>query len=301
MNDREGFMVYLKGLQFSEATLTTCQRVLGLYLAWAKKAQIKADQVCYEDLLGFMKSCRQKGITQRTIQHYLTMVTHYYNYLVSAGRVSTNPALGIEVKGIKRRMLYTILEPDELHEVYHRYPTGSYRDRRNKLLLGLLVYQGLRTGELSRMATSAVQLRVGKIEVLGSRKHNGRLLALEPHQVLDLHDYLGEVRPALLKMRPKRRSHEAVATDRLLIAEGGCCYSLHNLLAGVMRNVRLQHPRVKSAQQIRASVITQWVKRYNLRKAQYLAGHRYISSTESYVQNDLAGLQEDVQQFHPLG
>jgi integrase/recombinase XerD len=40
---------------------------------------------------------------------------------------------------------------------------------------------------------------------------------------------------------------------------------------------------------------------YNLRQAQYLAGHRYISSTESYQQNEMEGLSEEVNQFHPLG
>ena len=60
------------------------------------------------------------------------------------------------------------------------------------------------------------------------------------------------------------------------------------------------NPSVLNAKQIRASVITKWLKMYNLREVQYLAGHRYISSTESYLQNDLEGLKEEVQQFHNI-
>ena len=51
----------------------------------------------------------------------------------------------------------------------------------------------------------------------------------------------------------------------------------------------------KSTKQVRASVIVKWLKMYNLREARYLAGHRYVSSTEKYKQNDLEGLQEEVQ------
>jgi hypothetical protein len=51
--------------------------------------------------------------------------------------------------------------------------------------------------------------------------------------------------------------------------------------------VRKINPIVKDAKQIMTSVVTKWVKMYNLRKAQYLASHRYISSTESYLQNDM--------------
>jgi len=56
-----------------------------------------------------------------------------------------------------------------------------------------------------------------------------------------------------------------------------------------------------AAQQIRASVIVKWVKQYNLRKAQYQAGHRYVSSTEKYLQNEAEGLKQEIEQYHPLG
>lgn len=39
---------------------------------------------------------------------------------------------------------------------------------------------------------------------------------------------------------------------------------------------------------------------YDLRKAQYLAGHRHVSSTESYKQQVLDELQVDVKKFHPF-
>ena len=46
--------------------------------------------------------------------------------------------------------------------------------------------------------------------------------------------------------------------------------------------------------------ITKWLKQHNLREAQYLAGHKYVSTTESYLQNDMEGLKEEINQFHPL-
>ena len=52
---------------------------------------------------------------------------------------------------------------------------------------------------------------------------------------------------------------------------------------------------------LRASVIVKWLKIYYLRKVQYLAGHRCISATESYKQNEMEGLTEEVNKFHPLG
>jgi len=52
--------------------------------------------------------------------------------------------------------------------------------------------------------------------------------------------------------------------------------------------------------QIRASVITRWVQEHDLRKAQYPAGHRHVSSTEAYKQQLIDELQADVKKFHPF-
>jgi integrase/recombinase XerD len=52
--------------------------------------------------------------------------------------------------------------------------------------------------------------------------------------------------------------------------------------------------------QIRASVITNWLKTEGLRKTQYLAGHRYVSSTERYVVNNLDNLIDDISKLHPF-
>ncbi len=64
--------------------------------------------------------------------------------------------------------------------------------------------------------------------------------------------------------------------------------------------LRKLYPKFTDFKQIRASIITYWIQTEGLRKAQYKAGHRYISSTENYLSNDLESLKDDISQFHPL-
>lgn len=301
MNNIDTFIDYLKTRQFSKGTIRTACVSINIYLAWVAQERIEAEQIRYQDLLGFMKFCRKKGMTQKSIKHYLNTVRHYYNHLIDEGLMVTNPTTGLVVKGIKRRALYHILETHQLHELYNRYPDQTYRDKRNKIMLGLLVYQGIRTEELGRLTIKDIKLREGKVDVLGSRNNNGRLLQLEAHQVLDMYDYILKTRLEILGMNPKRKSQQKVETDQLFISEGGNCYSVSNFMTQLVIKVRKVNSSVVNAKQIRASVITKWVKQYNLRKAQYLAGHRYISSTESYLQNDIEGLKEEVLKYHPLG
>jgi len=59
-------------------------------------------------------------------------------------------------------------------------------------------------------------------------------------------------------------------------------------------------PGLKSLHQIRASVIAGWLNHYNLRQVQYMAGHRYVSSTERYRSDNLEDLQKELEKYHPL-
>lgn len=69
----------------------------------------------------------------------------------------------------------------------------------------------------------------------------------------------------------------------------------------LMKQLRKSNPKLKNADQIRASVIVKWLKQYNLREVQYLAGHRFISSTEAYRQSDVQQeITEKVNKYHPL-
>lgn len=81
MREVEEFIEYMKKRQFSRNTLKTVRITIKLYLEWVAKERMEPEQVNYQDLLGFMRACSQKGTTQRTIQHYLNTVKHYYNYL----------------------------------------------------------------------------------------------------------------------------------------------------------------------------------------------------------------------------
>ena len=198
-------------------------------------------------------------------------------------------------------MLYHILEPYELQALYNQYQDESPKGIRNKVMLGLLVNQGLRTEELAKLEVKNIDLREGKIDVPGGTKSNGRIMKLEAYQVMEMYDYVLKARATIKEINPKRKYQERQVNEKLFIGDGGNSSNFSNYMTRLMVKVRKLNPSVLNAKQIRASVITKWLKIYNLREVQYLAGHKYISSTESFLENEIEGLQEEVQQFHPLG
>lgn len=297
---KEAFSIYLQAKGFTHKSIQSMLVIFHQYHQWVDREHLALTEVRYHDLLLFMSHCQKTGKAQRTIGHYLTTIRHFYDHLISASVITTNPATGIKVKGIRKKVLYHILSSHERHQLYNSYEASMARQRRDKVILGLLVYQGVRTEELAKLETGHIHLREGKIEIPGGRKSNGRTLPLEPHQIMDLYDYVLNVRNELMRMPPKRKV-QSTTTEQLFIGAGGHCSSMSNFIHPLMITLRAQNRHVHNAKQLRASVITKWLKQHNLREAQYLAGHRYISSTESYLQNDLEGLQEEIQQYHPLG
>ena len=178
---------------------------------------------------------------------------------------------------------------DRLEKLYQSYPATDDRELRNKVILSLLVYQGITTDELHHLETDHVKLREGKLKIPGNKRSNGRVLHLQAFQVLDLQEYLLTVRP---KLASKKEG------QLFLSMEGKP--ELKNSLHHLFRALKKVEPQISSANQIRQSVIVYWLKNHNLRQVQYMAGHKYVSSTERYQQNNIEDLQKEVGKYHPL-
>ena len=287
------FNQYLKRLEQSSNSIASCERSVNLFLNWMNKQAIQPEQGSYADVLAYMKYCQRNGTTQRTIQNYLNMIKHFYNHLIEQKQIEVNPVTGIKVQGVKRKSLYHIFKPEELHAIYNSYQDESLKGKRNKIMLSLIVYQGTKTEELNKLEVKDVKLKEGKIEIPGGLRSEGRILKLESHQVLEFYDYVNNTRKEILTKSEQQ-------TDKLFVSiEGGD--SLDSCIHRLMYWVRRKNKLVVNAKQLRASVIVKWLKIYNLRKVQYMAGHRYISATEAYKQNEMEGLTEEVNKFHPLG
>jgi integrase/recombinase XerD len=115
-----------------------------------------------------------------------------------------------------------------------------------------------------------------------------RWLPLSALQLIELGEYLQENRlktgPLLVTGRKQRIS----ATN------------INNRMQGMMKQLRRLNPRVINAAQFRSSVIAHWLKANNLRQVQYMAGHKYVSSTQRYQLTTLDDLKSELQQHHPM-
>ncbi len=295
----ETFKNYLLSKGFSTKTTATYQKNLLAFIVWTDAQQIEVEQATYRELLGYIQHLRNKNVSSRAIQSYINSLNHYYKWVVKRNLRNDNPTTNIDIKGIKRRNLYHILSKQELEKLYYDYKelsSQSPSEKRNEIIVSLLVYQGLTTTELKKLTLQDVKLREGNIYIAATRRSNERTLKLESHQILDIMEYTLQTRQTILSETQKPASPSGRETDLFLVSTGNSL-QLGNVLQKLMQQLRKQSRKIESLKEIR----TYWLKNYNLRETQYMAGHRYVSSTEAYLINDLEDLQTDIDKYHPIG
>uniref|UniRef100_UPI001BD61B47 tyrosine-type recombinase/integrase n=1 Tax=Flagellimonas sp. 389 TaxID=2835862 RepID=UPI001BD61B47 len=214
------FKNYLLSRGFSTATSESYSKSLLQYTVWTESNQIETEQSTYNEVISYVQHLKNKAIKQRTVQLHMNSLRHYFDWVAKRQLRNDNPTLNINIKGIKRRKLYNIIDKPTLEKIYHGYDIGNLEKqedeniaKRNKIILGLIIYQGLGTLELNRLEVNDVKLREGKIFVKSSRRSNERTLKLEAHQVLDVMEYTLKIRAELVAENPK-------GTEQLLITKG---------------------------------------------------------------------------------
>ena len=292
----KSYKTYLEEQGYSETTIIGNERQIEIFEKWCKKNHTSPIEIDYKTSLKFIKYLTRKGNSKKTMNHRLRSIKIYFNYLIEQACRVDNPIENTIVKGVKRNINYNLLESDELEDLYYSFETDKYQEeyhkytlKRAKVIIGLMMYQGLNTTDLGNLKIEHLQLSKGKIYVPSTKRSNARTLELKPWQIMEFIEYQNEVRPII---QDKIQNH----SEQLFNSNA----RFNAIIYHIFKKLKKYNQKVENLKQIRASVITNWLKQYNLRQVQVLAGHRYISSTERYLQDDLESLHEIVNSFHPI-
>jgi len=294
----KAFRNYLIHQGLSPATINQKSNYAGYYLSWLINENISIYQVTYKDLLSFTEHQMEKGRSKRHIATMIRAIQNYYHYLQTLDPQLINPAHNLKIHGIKDHLPQGITDYKKLEAIYSHYPAKDIRGKRNKLILGLLIYQGLSSGELQRLTLRDIDLNKGQIYVQGTRKRNSRHLKLQPFQILQLKDYMDKTRKRILRSANKNNNSKQSNNQLILSTTGNI--NIKNTLCHLFREIQKTSPGLQNAKQIRSSLITHWLKHHNLRQVQYMAGHKYVSSTERYNMDKLESLKAKLEKCHPL-
>jgi site-specific recombinase XerD len=294
----ESFKNYLIARRFMQSTINGHLLNVGYFLKWVENNGLhEVENISYTDLLNYVNHEQKQNKDVSTINLRISSISKYFEFLKEEGLVNRNPARTLRIKGKVKTIIQNPLSYDELLQLYNNYKAlekivpshikekTNLAHQRNIIIVGLLIWQGLHSGELEKLEVNHVNLNEGIIYIPSTTRSNSRELKLSSQQIITLHTYIhGGTRD---KFKPQG--------EELFI---GNLHNIINLLLEELKGINLQ---IKNAQHIRASVILYWLRQHNKRQVQYMAGHKYINSTEAYEVQELETLTDQLGKHHPFG
>ena len=286
------FEVYLQQKGMVQATIARHYREAQRYTDWLAANKHTTQSATKKELLGYLSHLKtSRHLSNATRGQVLAMLKNFYAYLSHTSGLN-NIAHFVRIRGAQPQHLQPPLDSEErqlLTDAYYQHtqayqPTAKqlrfYPDY-DRLLQGryialcFMACQGLQVGEVLRLGSSCFDLRKGTINVCAHRRGAGRTLTLEAMQIGSLMLYFSNHPDGAIL--PNLNHFERLSAD-----------------------LKKVFPPFVDFTHLRSSCIVHWIKTYGLRKAQYMAGHRNISTTEHYLASDTESLQNSLDHFHPL-
>ncbi|OYU84371.1 MAG: integrase [Flavobacterium sp. BFFFF2] len=276
---------------YTKKTAIAYQREIEIYI----NNNPKSKRYTYAEIVDYIGLLRTKYTNAKTIKRILASIKAYYSYLCFIELRKDNPSKSIKLRDKQTRdiQLQDLFTTEELETLLtakqERYTNLDYR---NKVLMSLLIYQGLKPNEIAALQCDELNLEQATIYIKSSAKSNSRTLALRANQILLFKKYTEEIRPKLIQDNQ---------TKAFVIGQRKQPMSAEDITKHITRNYDIYPPRKVNALTIRQSVITNLLKQHHdLRIVQSFAGHKYPSTTERYKQTQVEALQEALGLYHPI-
>ncbi len=191
----EQFKSYLTTEKKSSAnTVSSYVRDLTQFDRYLQNEGTALDQVDTGVIEGYDSWLTGKGKSAATVTRSLASLKCFYGWMVSNGRMESNPAL--QAKSVKvERKLPQVLTSQEVELLLSQPQCVDQKGYRDHAMLELLYATGIRVSELISLDVEHVNLAAGFIRCYSKNKE--RIIPLYPGAVRAISDYVRNVRPQL--------------------------------------------------------------------------------------------------------
>lgn len=264
----------------------------------------RSEKATYKEVLEYIAYLRKHhDLSPKTLRHRLYAVKIYFNYLLETGKRKDHPCseLYLKDKISKQIEVDNLYSPETLENFLESYQIKrkTYLLNRNKIIISLLIYQGLTVNEIVSLEVENIDLDKGEIFIKGqsqvtSKSPRKRTLPLQAKQILLILNYLEKDRKKLL-----RYSKQKPMDTAFILSQYGKKMNPHGISKTINEN-RKESERIPPIK-IRQSVIANLLKKENdTRIVQVFAGHKKASTTIQYKQSELEVLHKAINEYHPL-
>jgi len=276
-----------KGL--AKNTIESYSRDLLRYVAFLEKRALPPLKASQIDIMDYVSSLAG-SLSIRSIARNLSSLKAFYRFLVSDGKIQTNPARLISNPKLPRR-LPGVLSGEEVERLLAAPDAQTSRGMRDRAMLELLYASGLRVSELVGLRVAGINLEAGWVRTLGKGSKE-RMVPMGSKAQQSLKEYLAYSRPSLLK---KRNSPCLFVTSRAKPMSRQAFWKIIKRCGG-----RAGISKEISPHSLRHSFASHLLEHgADLRSVQIMLGHSDISTTQIYTHVTRERLKQIHEKYHP--
>jgi len=283
------FENYLIRKGYTKSTIKGYLLLFGMFTDWCRAYEVNLETATLDELYDYQTFNRDRGDKPSTMQGKISILKHYYRFI----KRKKNPALLVQTEKQEKQTVKNLLDEEALMNIYLDYQPETSVFTRDKIMLGLFIFQGLTRGEIEAIELHHIEFDKNRMYISQTVMTNKRYLTLHPIQKRELKTYINQERNELLN------TYYHTSTSRLFFStrSKNSLTDVHNQMLKRMKKI---YPYLISFKQIRSSRITIWVSQNGIRKAQYMSGLKNVTSLIRYRQADKEKLKQKLDVVHPM-
>jgi len=288
------FIKYIQSeKRFSEHTITAYTKDLQQFSSFISSEYntTSASEINHHMVRSWIVSLVDKQTSSRSINRKLSTLKTYYKYLLKNELVKENPMAKIPpLKPDKKLPEFVSKQHMDLLLDEVEFEKG-FEGARNKLIIEILYYTGMRLSELTELKDSDIDLNKLQLKVLGKRNKE-RLIPFEQNLKNSIYTYINS----------RDSKFEGVESDHyfLLTSKGRKIYKKL-----VYRVVNLYLSQVSTLQKTSPHILRHTFATHmlnngaDLNAIKEILGHANLSATQVYTHNTIDKLKTIYKQAHP--
>jgi integrase/recombinase XerD len=270
-------------------TIESYSRDLVRYLDFLEKRNqfpLSASQI---DVMDYVSSLAG-NLSVRSIARNLSSLKMFYRFLVSEGKVETNPTRLLSAPKLPRR-LPGVLSTREVDRLLSRPDPSTGRGKRDQAMLELLYATGLRVSELVNLKMNNVNLEAGYVRTVGKGSKE-RMVPMGGKALEALKEYLANSRSGFLKKHASSHLFPGPRGKPLTRQGFWKIIRTYGLKAGIRKPI--------TPHALRHSFASHLLEHgADLRSVQIMLGHADIATTQIYTHVTRERLKQVHEKHHP--
>ena len=289
--DVTNYANYLAGEKHASVnTVSSYLRDINQFAAWLwAESRCDLRQADTDSVSGYMSWMQGHGKSAASTTRFLASVKSFYNYLISQGVMTQNPAKGITAVRSQRKYP-EILSSREVELFLEQPQCVDAKGCRDHAMLELLYATGMRVSELIALDMDDLNLMAGFVRCESKGKE--RMIPLYRAAIKALTDYMRDIRPQLIADRDEQALFVNMNGERMSRQGFWKIIKYYQEKTGIQKEITPHTLRHSFAVHLLENGA-------DLRAIQEMLGHADISSTQVYTHVVKNKLKDVYHKAHP--